>query len=680
MTFLRAAKIKIPRNNSICMGEQMRGQSSRTRTNDHSNTGCGTSNIRALLFRVSEIMEKAHGTPDLGNKVDPLDELLYILVTQRTRINLARRVFEEFRKEFHPWQKVLRCRDKTKLRMILDKGGRGNLRYRAVTEVLGEINKRVGTTSLEFLRGYSPEKARDFLVSLPWVGNKTAYCVMLYSLRHSLFPADSNIIRIFRRTGILEQAGIKLDGADHRTAQKKIAPVIPSEIAYMFHVNMVAHGRKVCFERNPRCHVCPIRLFCASYRNSKYREATSFRFNMVDLFSGAGGISYGFARAGTRPVLAVDSCASACETYALNIPWLKSNRILQRDITEIPNHTIKKLTGDQAIDILVAGVPCQGFSKVGLKSKPVLRRKRPPEKEAINKLFLEVMRWAKILRPSIILLENVPAMENSKILFEDSDVGVRELLEKSLTSLGYSTSTVYLNSADFGIPQVRKRLFFIASKKGIDTENFGERLHTFWRESLACGFPDRYLPLERALEGLPPLNHGEGSDIIAASPHYPNGHGVRSSYEEFMYDNPMITFNHVARVHNNDDMLIISNLQQGETYRQLVTRKPEVIKNRKRKVYSLRNFHDKFYRLVPHKPGRTIVSHLAKDGNSFIHPYIDRSLTVREAARIQSFPDSFMFCGSRTAQFVQVGNAVPPLLARIIGVFMVQLLDGEGTK
>ena len=95
-------------------------------------------------------------------------------------------------------------------------------------------------------------------------------------------------------------------------------------------------------------------------------------------------------------------------------------------------------------------------------------------------------------------------------------------------------------------------------------------------------------------------------------------------------------------------MLIISSIEASENYRKLVERKPEVIKKRKMKVYSLDNFHDKFYRLNPEKPCRTIVSHLAKDGNSFIHPFENRSITVREAARIQTFPDDFIFTGSRT--------------------------------
>lgn len=630
---------------------------------------------RKVLYRINEIIEKKYRTPDLGNKVDPLEELLYLAITQRTRIELARRVFEEFKKKFYPWEKVLVPSNQDNLKQVLTRGGRGNLRYRAVTEIITEINKRVGKTSLEFLREYSLEEAKGFLLSLPWIGEKTAYCILMYSLGHPVFPVDSNIMRIFKRTNVLGPVGVSLEGVDHRTAQKRIAPFIPGDITYPLHVNLVMHGRKLCLGRNPKCHTCPIQLFCEFYRDSQYKESLNFRLTMVDLFSGAGGISYGFVKAGIRPVLAVDNYKPARETYSLNIPWIDRKKVINRNITAMKNKEIKELTAHKRVDVLVAGVPCQGFSKVGLKSKPSLREKRPPEKEEVNKLFMEVVRWAGILRPSIILLENVPDMGISKIFFEDSNVGVRELLEKNFARLDYSTATVYLNGADFGIPQIRKRLFFVASREKIAPGKFDEELLKFWNEMDKTEDKENALPLKIALQGLSSLEPGRGEDITLPSDDYLDSHDLKTRYERFVYNNPHIIFNHVARNHNDDDMLIISSLERGETYKKLVERKPEVIIQRKRKVYSLTNFYDKFYRLNPEKPCRTIVSHLAKDGNSFIHPFENRSITVREAARVQSFPDSFIFTGSRTTQFIQVGNAVPPLLAHIIGLFFAKLLD-----
>jgi len=634
---------------------------------------------RTALSTVGQILEAAYGTPDLGNTGDPLDELLYLLINQRTRIELARRVYEDLRSEFHPWNKVLRPQSKQRLKRVLSVGGRGRVRYRAVTEVLAEIEKRVGRTSLHFLRRYPPEDAERFLLSLPWVGKKTAYCVLMYSLGHPVFPADSNIIRVFRRTGILDPAGVSLEGVDHRTAQRRIAPIVRGDGAYALHVNMVVHGREVCVKRTPQCGICPIRMYCQRFRGASRKEAEGFRYKMVDLFSGAGGISYGFALAGIRPVLAVDNHVPSCETYRLNIPWIDATRVLNEDITSISDARVRELVGHGEVDVLVAGVPCQGFSRVGIKTKPSLRKKRPPEKEPVNKLFMEVIRWARLLRPRIVLLENVPAMGSSKIFYEDSKVGVRQLLDEHFEKMGYSCSAVNLNSADFGIPQVRRRMFFFAIARELTVLDVGKELVEFWRRTGASEQKKRGVPMQAALRGLPRLSPCDGANIAGTGDNYPDMEALEPHYEEFVYDNPMVVFNHVARFHNDDDMAIISSLRPGETYKKLVARKPEVVRNRKRKVYSVESFHDKFYRLDPARPCRTIVSHLSKDGNSFIHPYEDRSITVREAARVQTFPDSFMFTGSRTQQFIQVGNAVPPLLAKIIASFFVELLDRERT-
>ena len=634
----------------------------------------GTRGARQRLRLVTRILESAYGTPDLGNKVDPLDELLYLLISQRTRITTAQSVYGDLGAQFSPWQKALDGRRRRRLGRILAKGGRGSLRTRAVLEVLHAVKDRTGDLSLEFLRGLPPADAQEFLLSLPWVGQKTAYCVMMYSLGHGVFPVDSNVERVVRRTGLLADLGVSLEGVDHRTAQRRIAPLVPADVAYPLHVNMVVHGREACVARAPRCHLCPIRAMCNSRRTTEAARSQPIRLTMVDLFCGAGGISHGFARAGIRPVLAVDADDAACETYRLNTPWVAEDRVVQRDLAALDEGDIRGLIGDERVDVLVAGVPCQGFSSVGLTTKPSLRRSRPPEKEPVNRLFMEVLRWTAVLLPRVVLLENVPAMGRSRVFYKDATVGVRDLLEETLAGLGYSTATLNLNSADFGIPQVRRRLFFLALRGGPP----GDGTSSVVAQSMDKWLPTmshRELPAEAALHGLPRLHPLEGDEISPTTSEYPNGHPRASAYERFVYDNPRIVFNHVARHQNADDMVIVSALRPGESYRQVVMRRPDVIANRKMKVYSLDGFDDKFFRLDPSRPGRTIVAHLAKDGNSFIHPFEDRAITVREAARLQSFPDSFIFCGPRSAQFSQVGNAVPPLLAWALGAFVASLLE-----
>ncbi|MFB0520607.1 MAG: DNA (cytosine-5-)-methyltransferase [Desulfatiglandales bacterium] len=625
--------------------------------------------IRNRLSYIDAILQAAYGTPDLGNVADPLEELIFLTITQRTKIKTAIQVFRNLKEQFSGCNGILQASD-ADLRRILSVGGRGNFRIRAVRELLNAVKDKTGALSLSNLRQMNETEAFEFLLSLPWVGEKIARCVLLYSLGFNTFPADVNAIRIFRRTGILTPVIGSLEGIEHRKAQSKIAPWVPAEIARTLHVNMVVHGQEVCRERNPRCERCKIRKFCAFWRNSKVKEADGARFTMIDLFSGAGGISLGFHDEGFRIALAVDNDSRALQTYRLNHPWVEQNRILYEDMRSLASTRIRAISGEEKIDVLVAGVPCQGFSRVGYRTKPGLikEKKYKPEKDPRNTLFKEVIRFAHLLNPRCILVENVPDMERANITHYGMDRRVIELLERRLGGMGYHTATVCLDATDFGIPQKRRRLFFVASKKMLP-DKMEERLTKLAQE---MKYPEPTPSLFDAIASLQALKAGEGVQIASFA--HDQDKGV-SDYKEFVRNDATIIFNHVARPHNNDDMRIIEALQPGENYVALVRRMPDILNGRSHKVYTTHNFQDKFYRLRWDAPCRTIVAHLAKDGNSFIHPEQNRALTVREAARIQSFPDDFIFTGSRTSQFIQVGNAVPPMLARVFARFFRKLLE-----
>lgn len=625
--------------------------------------------VRDRLSYIDAILQAAYGTPDLGNVADPLEELIFLTITQRTKIKTAIQVFRNLKEQFSGRDSILQASD-ADLRRILSVGGRGNFRIRAVRELLNAVKDKTGALSLNNLRRMNETEAFEFLLSLPWVGEKIARCVMLYSLGFNTFPADVNAIRIFRRTEIFTPVIGSLEGIEHRKAQSKIAPWVPAEIARTLHVNMVVHGQEVCRERNPRCERCEIRKFCAFWRNSKVKEADGARFTVVDLFSGAGGISLGFHDKGFRIALVVDNDSRALQTYRLNHPWVEQNRILCEDLRGLASTRIRAISSEEKIDVLVAGVPCQGFSRVGYRTKPDLikEKKYKPEKDPRNTLFKEVIRFARLLNPQCILVENVPDMESANVTHYGMDRRVIELLERRLGGMGYHTATVCLDATDFGIPQKRRRLFFVASKKTLP-DKMEERLTKLAQE---MKYPETIPSLFDAIASLPALKAGEGVQIASFA--HVQDKGV-SDYREFVGNDAAIIFNHVARPHNNDDMRIIEALQPGENYVALVRRMPDILNGRSHKVYTTRNFQDKFYRLRWDAPCRTIVAHLAKDGNSFIHPEQNRALTVREAARIQSFPDDFIFTGSRTSQFIQVGNAVPPMLARVFARFLRTLLE-----
>jgi DNA (cytosine-5)-methyltransferase 1 len=627
--------------------------------------------VRENLSYINAILIAAYGTPDLGNVADPLEELIFLTITQRTKIMTAIQVFNNLKSQFLGFARILQTSD-TELGRVLSVGGRGNLRVRAIRELLNAVKEKTGTLSLNVLRNMIETEALEFLLSLPWVGEKIARCVMLYSLGFNTFPADVNAIRIFTRTCVLDPVIGSLEDVEHRKAQTRIAPWIPADMARTLHVNMVVHGQEICRERNPKCDRCEIRKFCEHWRDAKIMESEKEHFTMVDLFCGAGGISLGFHDAGFRIVLAVDNDPHAIRTYRVNHPWVEKARILCSSVRIVNSRRIKAiLRGVDKVDVLVAGVPCQGFSRVGYRTKPELtkEKKYKPEKDPRNSLFKQVIRVSRLLTPQFILLENVPDMESANVTHYGMDRKVVELLERSLGGMGYNATTVLLDATDFGIPQKRKRLFFIASRKTLP-ENVEEELRKLARE---MRYPDNASNLFDAIASLPSLRAGEGVQVASFPPAQDR---CTSAYSEFIGCGTAIVFNHTARAHNEDDTRIVVALRPGENYAALVGRSPEVLNGRSHRVYSTHNFQDKFYRLRWDLPCRTIVSHLAKDGNSFIHPEQTRSLTVREAARVQSFPDDFIFTGSHMSQFVQVGNAVPPLLARVLARFFANLIAG----
>lgn len=624
------------------------------------------------LFLVDEILRVTYGTPDFGHLSDPLDELIFIILSQRTKIKTARKLFERLKEQFPQWKDVLEASEED-LTKIVQFGGRGNLRTGAIRGILETLQERREALSLEFLHDLSMEDSYEFLCELPGVGEKTARCVLMYSLEHGTFPADAHIIRIFSRVGLLDSLIGSLEGMEHRKAQEAIAPLVPPDVAYTLHVNMVVHGQEVCRERNPRCEECEVRKFCKRHRGAQVVQASRREWTLVDLFCGAGGLSLGFAEEGFKVLLAVDNDPAAVRTYRLNHLIVPVTSVLEEDITLLSDQEVRELAAER-VDVLVAGVPCQGFSRVGYRTKPVLMREKgySPENDAKNRLFLEVIRVAHILQPRIIMLENVPDMGKAKVKEGEVVAEVVHLLDQRLP--GYVSTTIALDASQYGVPQKRNRLFFIAFRR-TELPEMKEALLRL-RDKI---WGDANLPLSLAegISDLPLLAQGEGEQIAAM----PDGtEGSENFYTDFVWGHGQVLYNHQARPHNEDDMKIVQALAEGENYVSLVHRRPDVIEERTHQVYSLDNFPDKFYRMRADEPARTIPAHLARDGNSFILPSQDRSLTVREAARLQSFPDDWIFTGSRFAQFTQVGNAVPPLLARIIARFFKELLAEENGR
>lgn len=342
---------------------------------------------------------------------------------------------------------------------------------------------------------------------------------------------------------------------------------------------------------------------------------------VVDLFSGCGGLSYGLEEAGFNVVLGTDHWAPSLETFKYNHPEAET---LLADVSKLTGDEIRAVT-KQEIDVVVGGPPCQGFSLSG------------PRKfyDKRNRLYLDFIRLVKELEPRAFVIENVPGLAG---LFGGK---VKEKIVDEFSKLGYSVNAKILNASDYGVPQNRRRIVFVGLK-GKKQFQFPEPTHE-----------NTKITVREAISDLPLLNKELGSEEMEYPPKQ------FSAYQELMKNGSKKLYNHVASQHIKQTVDIIALVPEGGNYKSLP-----------KHLQGMRNFHVAWTRLHRDKSSSTIDT----GHRHHFHPTANRVPTVREAARIQSFPDTFKFLGTKTSQYQQVGNAVPPLLAAAIGKKLIQYL------
>ncbi|MEJ7628417.1 MAG: DNA (cytosine-5-)-methyltransferase [Nocardioidaceae bacterium] len=369
----------------------------------------------------------------------------------------------------------------------------------------------------------------------------------------------------------------------------------------------------------------------------------------ADLFSGAGGLSLGLDQAGFRTVVAVDHFAEAIETHRHHFPGMS----LDWDLGDVDR--IEELARTlQAInvDLIAGGPPCQPFSKAGRSGirHAVRNGLRDPhdQRRDLWRSFLEVIR---LVRPPAVLMENVPDMALDREMFI-----LRSMVEE-FESLGYSVEERVVDTSLFGVPQFRQRLILVALQGNI-----------------AFAWPPEEESqdiLLNVIGDMPPVEGGYRPPGGAAGwiPYA----GPQTAYQRSMRvgvppgdENKL--FDHITRPVRPDDEIAFDLMDTDTRYSQL----PEEVKRYRDDI-----FDDKYKRLDANNLSRTITAHIAKDGYWYIHPQQNRTITVREAARIQTFPDWYRFAGPPSVAFKQIGNAVPPRLAvRLGGALMQALTDG----
>lgn len=433
-------------------------------------------------------------------------------------------------------------------------------------------------------------------------------------------------------------------------------------------------------------------------------------YTAIDLFAGAGGLSLGFELAGINVVAAIEFCEKAVMTYKQNFP---SHLVFNDDIrnvktSQVKNELNKKGIGESDIDLIIGGPPCPGFSNIG-RSKIIslLREKKwkfsgraPKEwrhqfvQDPRNKLFLEFIRFVKDFQPKGYVMENVPGMLTSK---NSTGKAITELIKQEFERIGYSCEMQILSSEEFGVPQVRKRVIFIGWRK--TNPEFKFQHPTKKRNQRLWTSLD-------AINDLPIVTQEGGYSKHAIEPPK-NDFQKQMRYKEFnnakrvdphigkvpTKSNQSIPNIHFGRMVNPRDRAIFPLLQspiegkritydminpeeldfpnpwQWDPIENVVHNQMTGVDRKTYKWYDRDSFKDKMRRIPWHKPSPTLVAHMATDTYMYIHPDVDthRTITPQEAARIQSFPDGFDFSTvSFTSQYRQIGNAVPPLLAKSI--------------
>lgn len=340
-------------------------------------------------------------------------------------------------------------------------------------------------------------------------------------------------------------------------------------------------------------------------------------FQIIDLFCGIGGFSYGFEMTGKfKTVLGVDLWDTALDTFKRNHP---KTTTLNKKIEELDSDYWRKY--ESQIDVIIAGPPCQGFSMAG--KRDVLDER--------NNLFKQVVRVASIIKPKIVVIENVVGLLSMRNEFEKS---IKDEILRDFEQLGYKIDYQVLNAAEFGVPQARKRVIFIASNKS--QVKFPHPTHRF----------DQFVTVGDALGNIT-------NDEYYLEP--------QTDYQRIMSGEKR-AYNHEIIKHSSLVTERMSTVPIGGNWMNI----PKGL-GQGGGVHS-----NNYKRLDPNKPSITI-KHVSK--SMIIHPYYDRTPTVREVARLQSFNDNFVLLGSKYDQHQQLANAVPPLLGRGIAHVVIELLE-----
>ena len=393
-------------------------------------------------------------------------------------------------------------------------------------------------------------------------------------------------------------------------------------------------------------------------------------YTVLDTFAGAGGFSLGFQMAGAKVIGAIERDSWATETFQFNHP---DAVVVKAEIDKLADDAILESFGKFKPDIVLGGPPCQGFS--------ICNKDSGDPKDPRNSLFEQFIRVGKLLNPKIMIMENVPNLIKAKT---ESGELVVDIIVSELSALGYSVNYKILEATDYGVPQIRKRLFVVASKAPLNNP-FPEPTHrtqngtSLWNAHLVdCP------TLWDAISDLPPIEAREGAEEseYTAPP--------KNEYQRLLRGSETTLHNHKAMNHSKRLVERFASMSCGDSSSDV----PDHLRPLKR---NSSEFSDKTYdqnnrRMHPDRQCHTVPASFYAN---FVHPSINRNFTAREGARIQSFPDWYVFKGKPTVvshkllqregreeekhlcQYNQIGNAVPPLLAMAVAKNILKQLEDQ---
>lgn len=389
---------------------------------------------------------------------------------------------------------------------------------------------------------------------------------------------------------------------------------------------------------------------------------TERKYNVLDTFAGAGGFSLGFMLSNHYNIIgAIEQDQWAADTFKTNHP---ETNVIIKDIRNVTDEELRDYFGGK-VDVLLGGPPCQGFSQANKNSGD--------PKDPRNSLFVEFLRIAKVLLPKVVVMENVPNMVKAKT---QKGKYVIDIVKEELRELGYYVEHNILNATDYGVPQIRKRMVLIASKKNLE-QFYPSPSHVLNQQSLELFNNERMeiCPnLWDAISDLPDIEACEGAEEMDYTK------DAENDFQRMLRGDCPKVYNHTAMKHSKRIVERFKAIKWGESSSDV----PEELMPHRRNgngELSRTAYDQNNRRMYPFKPCHTIAASFYAN---FLHPYKNRNFTPREGARIQTFPDWYVFKGRATTpshallkkegrldelhlcQYNQIGNAVPPLMAQAI--------------